>query len=143
VMGLFGQHLRHRAAATCSSLALFGLAIVAMGFAQSALTLYGAYLVAGASFVVTEIASAALFQPIIPSGVRGRVFGVMTTLAMGMNPLGLLLAGVLGQVLGVRQGLWVGGIAIVILAVLAFLLPMIRALDRRLELNSADFSMRI
>src|SRR5215469_885718 len=107
VMGLFGQHLRHRAAATCSSLALFGLAIVAMGFAPNALTLYGAYLVAGASFVVTEVASAALFQPIIPNEVRGRVFGVMTTLAMGMNPLGLVLAGVLGQVVGVRQGLWI------------------------------------
>lgn len=133
VMGLFGQHLRHRAAAICSSLALFGLAIVGMGLALNAVALYVAYLVTGATFIVAEIASSTLWQQIIPNEMRGRVLGVMATLATGMNPLGLLLAGVLGQAFGVRQGLWIGGGAIVALSALAFLLPMVRALDLRLE----------
>jgi MFS family permease len=133
LMGLFGQRLRHRAAAICGSLALFGLAIGAMGLAQSAAALYAAYLVAGTSFIVTEIASSSLWQQIIPNEMLGRVFGVMGTLAMGMNPLGLILAGLLGQVFGVREGLWIGGGAIVALSVLAFLLPMVRALDLRLQ----------
>jgi MFS transporter, DHA3 family, macrolide efflux protein len=133
LMGLFGQHLRHRAVAICGSLATFGLAIGAMGLAQSAADLYVAYLVSGTSFIVAEIASSSLWQQIIPNQILGRVFGVMVTLAMGMNPLGLILAGVLGQVFGVRQGLWIGGGAIVILSVLAFTLPMVRALDVRLQ----------
>jgi MFS family permease len=133
LMGLFGQRQRHRAGAICGSLALFGLAIGAMGLAQSAAVLYAAYLVAGASFIVTEIASSTIWQQIIPNQMLGRVFGVMGTLAMCMNPLGLVLAGVLGQVFGVRQGLLMGGGSIIALSVLAFLLPAVRALDIRLQ----------
>lgn len=133
VMGIAGQHIRHRAATICGSMVLFGLAIAGMGLATNAVELYAAYLAAGATFIVAEVASSTLWQQIIPNEVRGRVFGVMTTLAMGMNPLGLFLAGVLGQAVGVRQGLWIGGGAIMVLCVLAFLLPTVRALDLRLE----------
>jgi hypothetical protein len=48
-----------------------------------AAVLYAAYLVAGASFIVAEIASSSLWQQIIPNEMRGRVFGVMTTLNYG------------------------------------------------------------
>jgi hypothetical protein len=82
---------------------------------------------------VAEIASSSLWQQLIPGVMLGRVFGLMTTLAMGMNPLGLILAGALGQVFGLRQGLSIGGGAIVVLIVLAFMLPMVRALDLRLQ----------
>jgi MFS family permease len=132
-MGLFGQHIRHRAAVICGSLALFGLAIATMGAAQSAVALYAAYLAAGVTFIVSEIASSTLWQQIIPNHMRGRVFGVMTTISMGMNPAGLILAGILGQEFGIRQGLWIGGAAIIVLSVVGFLLPMIRAMDLRLD----------
>lgn len=60
---------------------------------------------------------------------RGRVFSVMSTIAMGLNPLGLLAAGWLGQAVGIRQGLWMGGGAIVLLSALALLALATRRLD--------------
>jgi MFS family permease len=52
---------------------------------------------------------------------------------MAMNPLGLLLAGVLGDSFGTREGLWIGGGVIVVLSLLALALPSVRSLNTRDE----------
>jgi hypothetical protein len=48
-----------------------------------------------------------------------------------MNPLGLLFAGVLGDSLGLRAGLWIGGASIVVLSLFALSLPVVRSLNNR------------
>ncbi|HEU5441641.1 MAG TPA: hypothetical protein VFU88_20320 [Ktedonobacterales bacterium] len=50
-----------------------------------------------------------------------------------MNPLGVLLAGVLGDSFGTREGLWIGGVIIVVLSLLALALPSVRSLNTRDE----------
>lgn len=50
-----------------------------------------------------------------------------------MNPVGLLLAGVLGDSFGTREGLWIGGGVIVVLSLLALALPSVRSLNTRDE----------
>jgi hypothetical protein len=63
--------------------------------------------------------------------MRGRVFGFISLITMGMNPLGLLFAGVLGDSLGLRAGLWIGGASIVVLSLFALSLPIVRSLNTR------------
>ena len=50
---------------------------------------------------------------------------------MAMNPLGLLFAGVLGDSVGPRAGLMIGGGSIVTLSLLALSLPVVRSLNNR------------
>ncbi len=108
---------------------VFGLAIVLMGLVGSMTALYGAYLLAGLAFIVPEIAAWSLWQEIVPTEMRGRVFSTISLVAMAMNPPGLILAGTLGNFIGLREGLWIGGGAIVVLSLIVSALPQFRRID--------------
>src|SRR5262249_29264766 len=123
--------VRRRAHVICLFMALFGAAIIMMGLAQDARTLYIAYALMGVTFIVPEVVSSSLLQRIVPLEMRGRVFGFVSLITMGMNPLRLLFGGVLGDSLGLRVGLWIGGASIVALSLFALSLPVIRSLNNR------------
>jgi MFS family permease len=131
LIGILGQPRHRLAVAICGGMGVFGLGIAAMGIAPEVVYLFPIFFVAGFAFIISEIVSFTLWQQIIPDNVRGRVFSVMGTITMGMNPLGFLLAGLLGQVFGIRQGLMIGGLAIAILCGLGLLIPSVRRLDAR------------
>jgi hypothetical protein len=63
----------------------------------------------------------------------GRVAATMRFLIMGLFPLGALLGGVLGSLVGVRATLWVAGVLIVVSAV-----PVAVALRRADRLTGAS-----
>jgi MFS family permease len=130
-VGLFAHYVRRRAHVICLFMALFGGTIVMMGLAQDARTLYLAYALMGVTFIVPQVVSSSFLQRIAPIEMRGRVFGFISLITMGMNPLGLLLAGVLGDSLGTRAGLWIGGASIIILSLFTLSLPVVRSLNTR------------
>jgi MFS family permease len=129
--GLAPQRLRWRAQFIVGAMFLFGGAIILMGLAQNTLTLDLAYLALGVTFAVPEVLSGALLQRLVPLHMMGRVVSFISLIAMAMNPAGLFLAGWLGDTVGVRAGLAVGGGAIAALALVMLLSPMPRALNRR------------
>jgi MFS family permease len=99
-----------------AAMALFGLAIVGMGMAPSIWWFGEAYVTAGVGFATAEVRSSTLWQRLIPDALRGRVLSALSTMARTANPLGFILAGVLGSVLGIRRGLLAGGGAILVAA---------------------------
>lgn len=115
-----------------AAMVVFALAIVAMGSAADGAELGLAYLALGISFTVAEVVTGALWQRMVPDDLRGRVFSTLGTLARSANPLGFLLAGWLGAFLGVREGLWVGGGAILLLTIAVSSLGSVRALTASL-----------
>ena len=115
-----------------AAMAVFALAIAAMGSASDGAELGLAYLVLGVSFTVAEVMTGALWQRMVPDEMRGRVFSTLGTLARSANPVGYLLAGWLGAFLGVREGLWVGGGAILILTLVVSAFGPVRALTASL-----------
>lgn len=119
------------------AMAVFGVAIVAMGFALNAWWLGISYFVLGLSFATTEVVTNALWQRMVPDDVRGRVMSTMSTLARIANPIGYAFAGWLGAALGIREGLWIGGGAIILLAALMVLSRSVRALEGSLA-GAAD-----
>jgi MFS family permease len=133
VIGFVAQRIRRRAQIICLSMTVFGAAIVAMGLADRALVLDGAYFILGVTFIVPEVVFGTLLQRIIPADSRGRVFSVLGLVSMSMNPLGFLLAGYLGDNLGPRPGLLLGGGIIAVLSILALLVPAVRRLNSRLD----------
>jgi MFS family permease len=137
-VGIFAQRVRRRAQVICLFMALFGATIAMMGLARDARTLALAYALMGVTFIVPEVVSSSFLQRIVPTEMRGRVFGFISLITMGMNPLGLLLAGVLGDTVGPRAGLWIGGASIVILSLLALSLPVVRSLNNREPTPHAD-----
>lgn len=128
-MGTWGNEIRACWVAVCSGMMVFGLAIVLMGLAGSITALCGAYLLAGLAFIVPEVAAWSLWQEIVPAEMRGRVFSTISLVAMAMNPPGLILVGTLGNFIGLREGLWIGGGAIMVLSLIVSALPQFRRID--------------
>ncbi|MER5217081.1 MFS transporter, partial [Streptomyces sp. NPDC002838] len=67
---------------------------------------------------------------VIPPTLRSRVMGVVQTANFGVRPIGAVLAGTLGTVLGLRPTLWIGtaGAVLSVLWVAASGLPRVREL---------------
>jgi MFS family permease len=71
--------------------------------------------------IVYAITNVTLRQRLVPPSLLGRVTATMRFLIMGMFPLGALVGGVLGEIVGVRGTLWVAGLLIVISTVPVYL----------------------
>jgi hypothetical protein len=73
--------------------------------------------------IVYAIGSVSLRQRLCPERMLSRVNATVRVLVMGLFPLGALLGGALGELLGTRPTLWLAGAIIVISP-----LPVYRAL---------------
>jgi predicted MFS family arabinose efflux permease len=63
--------------------------------------------------IVYAITNVSLRQRLTPDRMLGRVNATMQFLIMGLFPLGALLGGVLGELVGLRATLWIsGGVAV-------------------------------
>jgi MFS family permease len=71
--------------------------------------------------IVYAITSVTLRQKRCPADLLGRVTATMRFLIMGLFPLGALVGGVLGSLVGVRATLWVSGGLIVVSALPVYL----------------------
>jgi MFS family permease len=69
-----------------------------------------------------------IFQERVPEGMRGRVFGTMTSLGIATMPLGMVGYGFLMSVIGLQQTLWVLAMVNVSLPLLILLAPAFRDL---------------
>ncbi|ANS66068.1 major facilitator superfamily MFS_1 [Streptomyces lincolnensis] len=71
-------------------------------------TLVAAQLGAGCGVAVLDISTNSYLIAVIPETLRSRVMGVVQTANFGVRPIGAVLAGTLGTVLGLRPTLWIG-----------------------------------
>jgi MFS family permease len=74
----------------------------AVGLAGNAWMAGAALLVAGAVFMIWDVASVSLRQELIPDRLMGRVMGAVRLVGYGSIPLGALLGGVTGRLFGLR-----------------------------------------
>jgi predicted MFS family arabinose efflux permease len=92
------------------------------------LSLYAiAWLVSGFGGVVYNIAQVSYRQAICPDRLLGRMNASVRFMVWGTLPLGALVGGVLGDVIGIRATMWVGAIG-VLLSPLPVLLSPLRKL---------------
>ncbi len=138
----WGAHVRWRARWICAGLSAFGLAIAGLALVTSPLLLAATATVAGAGFITAEVLSQALWIRIVPDAVRGRVIAVASTIAMAANPVGYVLAGVMGATIGVVPGLLAGGAAIVAVTAAAYAFTPLSGLnfrgDSEVRIQSVD-----
>jgi MFS family permease len=102
-----------------AEIVLEGMTTVALGLTGNA-WLAGALLVAlGFQVLVWNVVSASLRQSLLPDQLIGRVVSAYHFISMGTGPLGALLGGVLGRMLGLRAPFLLTGFVLVPMAFLA------------------------
>jgi DHA3 family macrolide efflux protein-like MFS transporter len=106
-----------------------GLALVGVAPANSFPLAVGAMFFA---WFMNPIANGSLFavlQTIVPAEMQGRVFTLLNSAAGAMIPVGLVIAGPLADLLGVRFWFLAAGVAMGVMAVAALFVPAITRLE--------------
>lgn len=67
----------------------------------------------------------AVVQSVVEPEMQGRVFTLMNSLAMGISPLGLMIAGPLADLAGVQIWYFIGGLATLGIGIAAFFIPIL------------------
>jgi DHA3 family macrolide efflux protein-like MFS transporter len=126
---------------------LLALTLTGVGFAVIGLAPADTFpLAVGAMFFawfMNSIANGVLFamlQIIVPAEMQGRVFTLLQSAAGAMIPLGLVIAGPLADVLGVRVWFLVAGVAMAVMGVGALFVPAITGLDDIAESRGAEIA---
>ena len=71
----------------------------------------------------------ATLQASVDPDMQGRVFTLVTSIATAMTPLGLIIAGPIADIIGVRAWYIIGGIICTSMGVLGFFIPTVLYLE--------------
>lgn len=106
-----------RTIVTAPIVGIVGAALIPLAHGSLAFVLLiAAQITIAFALMFYEINTVSLRQAIVPAALQGRVTATMRTVGYGAAPLGALLAGGLGEAIGIRPTLWiiVGGLTLVI-----------------------------
>lgn len=123
--GLFSgafTRVRRHGVAVAVSVGVWGLAIAGFGLAPSLLSAVAWLLPAGGALLALGVFRKTVLQSAVPDGMRGRLQGIDTVVAVGGPRLGDLLHGTVGAALGVTWTVTGGGVLTVVAALALLLL---------------------
>ena len=112
-----------RIAMIIGSSILFGILAVGMGFTTNLIVFFALFFVVGIAVPAFSTSAMTLLQETVEPERQGRVFGFVGIVIAVAMPLGMSILGPLADVVSVEILLIVTGIATVIIAVIAVLLP--------------------
>ena len=113
------------------SVAVFGVATIALGFTTSYAVAFGSIMVLSAADAVSVYIRSSLVPLATPEAMRGRVIALENVFIGGSNELGALESGVAAQLLGLVWAVVTGGIGtLVVVAVWWKYFPRLRDVDR-------------
>jgi len=123
-LGVWGG-FRRRILTTFVGLIGMGIGVLLMGITPASLFVMAvvAMFVAGFMNPITNGPINAVLQSAVAPEMQGRVFTLVGSIAALMSPLGLMVAGPLSDVVGVRTWFIVGGVATVVMGVVCFFVP--------------------
>jgi DHA3 family macrolide efflux protein-like MFS transporter len=137
--------LKRRAVTGLLALALNGVGLAAVGLVPA-----NAFpLAVGAMFFawfMNPIANGSLFallQTIVPAEMQGRVFTLLQSAGWAMIPLGLVIAGPLSDVVGVRAWFLVAGAAMVLMGTGALFVPAIVRVEDQVQGDAVGDSVPV
>ena len=129
LVAVLGSHRRRGLVITVAA-ALFGLALIVFGFSTSFAVSLAASAALGFLSAFTGIGTNTILQTHSDSRLRGRVMSLHGLTMMGVVPLGVMLEGALGSVIGVPPMVIVGGaVTLAAAAWVALSGPRLRALE--------------
>ena len=91
----------------------------------------GAVFLAGAMQPITNGPIMAVMQSTVEPDMQARVFSLLSSMAAGMSPVGLLIAGPISDNVGIQAWFLVGGIVCILMAVAGMFIPAVLNIEDR------------
>ncbi len=126
VLMSFRQRYRNYYPLYASGLAVIGLAMAALGCLEDEYLMTALIFVIGMAFAALMSFSFMLFQHTVPQELKGRFFGLMSTIAAGMAPLSYLFVGTAADFASVDAVLLICGSGALLLAGVVLAVPRVR-----------------
>lgn len=133
-LGIWGG-FKNRMATAMMALALLGVGLLGIGFAPTSafpLAVGSMFLVGLALAYITSLRLAVL-QASVPPEMQGRVITVALNGTSATDPIGLMIAGPLANMLGVSIWYLLGGIITLIMGIGSFFVPAIMQIEDRVH----------
>jgi len=139
LLGAWGGFKRRISTALCGLIGL-GLGIFILGFTPPPMlwVAVGAMGAVGIFSTFTNGPILAILQTAIDPQMQGRVFSLLNSIATGMAPLGLLVAGPVGDYLGIQVWYLAAGTMCTSMGVLGFLLPAVSRIEEHPQVAEGD-----
>ena len=122
LMAIFGSKV-DRLGMMVGTSVIFGVLAVVMGFTTNLILFYSLFFLIGLAVPAFSTSSMTLLQETVEPERQGRVFGFVGIVMAVAMPLGMAVLGPLADVVSVEILLIVTGVATVLIAVVAVLLP--------------------
>jgi DHA3 family macrolide efflux protein-like MFS transporter len=126
ILGVWGG-FRRRMLTSLTGLIGLGLGFLIVGLAPAAFfpMAVGALLFTGVMNPIVNGPVFAVVQAAVAPEMQGRVFTLMGSVAAGMSPLGLIVAGPVADTLGVQTWFVLGGVVTALMGLAGFFMPQI------------------
>jgi predicted MFS family arabinose efflux permease len=111
------------------ALAAFSVLIIAFSFAHSLPAMCAVTLLAGTVYMATSSLVMTSIQSSVPGHLRGRVMALFMMAFMGVMPLSAFAFGPLGQAIGPDSAVLVGGVVLLVWALVLLLRPRMLEMD--------------
>lgn len=128
LLSVFAKRVQHRGRFMLWSLLSMGVTNALMGVASDLSMFLVLLFLGGVTFGVGNVMFAGLYRELVRQEHQGRFFGMLGTLSQILFPIGITLAGVLGDIMSAFWVLGIGGILIVALSLWGFATPGLRDL---------------
>lgn len=134
LLGVWGG-FRKKIVTSITGIIGLGLGVILIGLAPAnllALALVGSVLM-GIMLPMANGPIGALLQSIVRPDMQGRILSMVSSGAIAISPLGLLIAGPLSDALGIRVWFWAGGVLCVLTAIAGFFIPVVMNIEQHKE----------
>ncbi len=124
ILGVWGG-FKKKVATSMTGIIGIGIGITLVGVAPPAAfgLALGGMAFAGLMNPITNGPLGALLQTIVRPDMQGRVMALVNSAATAMTPLGLLIAGSVSDVIGIRAWYWIAGIITLLMGAAGFFIP--------------------
>ena len=114
-----------------------GVMLVAFAPSNGFLLALGAMAVVGIMNSMANGPLGALLQSIVRRDMQGRVMSLTNSAATAMTPLGLLIAGPVSDLIGIRTWYWIAGIVTLLMGLIGFFIPAVMNVEKNHETEPA------
>jgi MFS family permease len=103
-----------------------GVAILLMAFAPNVWVVGLLSAIEIGLFIYGDVLWVTMMQELVPREVLGRVSSLVYLLAFSLGPLGILLGGAVAAGIGIRQTLFISGLASMVICIVVIIIPGVR-----------------